>query len=195
MHQRPPYTAPGAVWTFIIALALGFLLALLVARTACAAAPSLLERLEPVVARWQHGRKDPCVAPAELAVAITNATKSREWAALLLTLAIHESGMSARIGAGACKPNSPECDHGLAWGLWQLHKTTHNAYAWGTGDLNAQANEASHLARQYFYMCKGSGVPFPLSTIRAFATGRGCIEPLKDEAARVATYNRILSRI
>jgi hypothetical protein len=137
-------------------------------------------------------RSEPGVEPEALADAVLAATHSRQWAALLLTIAHHEAALSARIARGECRPL--ECDAGRAWGLGQVHRTQRNAAFWGSPDLAVQLKEMSHLARGAFDMCKSSGVPFPLSTLRGYA-GRGCTGALKGEAQRVATYERLLRRL
>ncbi len=151
--------------------------------------------LRETIAREAPGltsRSEPGVDPLELADAIIAATPSRQWAALLLTIAHHEAALSARIARGECRPR--ECDAGRAWGLGQVHRTARNSAVWGSPDLKIQFREISHLARGAFDMCKNSGVPFPLSTLRGYA-GLGCTGVLKGEAQRVATYQRIVRRL
>lgn len=128
----------------------------------------------------------------ELAEAIASATQSPQWAAFLLTTAHHESALSARISRSEYRPR--EGDSGRAWGLFQNWKSTSNADVWGSPDIATQVKAASHLSRQYFNMCRGSGVPFPLSTFRALG-GHGCSLPLKGEEQRMATYARVLRRL
>jgi hypothetical protein len=137
-------------------------------------------------------RNEPTIDPQELDAALFAVTQSREWTALLLTIGVHESGLRERIARSDCKPL--ECDGGRAWGLFQVHKTEANAEAWGSPDLLDQVREASRLARGAFYRCQHSGVPFPLSTLRAYA-GRSCAMPLKGEADRLATFRKIASRL
>lgn len=181
---------------FVILLlaAAGLVWALFGARLAAAAetplrpAPSWEGRLARQAERFASKREAP-VDPALLARAITTITPSREWAAFLLTVAVHESALAERLRVNDCRAH--ECDHGRAWGLWQNWRTEGNGDAWGSPDLTVQAKTAAHLSKQMFNMCKRSGVPFPLGVFRALG-GRGCHQPLRGEQARVATYQRIL---
>lgn len=141
--------------------------------------------------QWAHVGKPLC-PPPDFGAAVAAATPSREWAAFLVTVASHESALSERIARSDC--HGRECDNGRAWGLWQQHRTVQNAADWGSPDLTVQARHASRLARGYYNMCRSSGVPFPLSTFRAYA-GRGCLRPLKGEDERMATYQRVLRRL
>lgn len=137
-------------------------------------------------------RKDAPVDARELAEAIGSVTTSPQWAAFLLTTARHEAALSARIARGECLKH--ECDGGRAWGLFQNWKSAANADVWGSPDIRVQVKAASHLSRQYYNMCRGSGVPFPLSTFRALG-GHGCTLPLKGEEQRMRTYQRVLARL
>lgn len=128
----------------------------------------------------------------ELAEAIAATTKSPQWAAFLLTTAAHESALSARIARSEYRTR--EGDGGKAWGLFQNWKSAANADVWGSPDIATQVKAASHLSRQYYNMCRGSGVPFPLSTFRALG-GHGCKMPLKGEDARLRTFDRVLARL
>lgn len=178
-------------WAFIavsIATLVSFLLA---GRDAHANAPTLHETIAAAVPSL-GSKREPTVDAEELADAVTAATPNRQWAALLLTIASHESALSARIARGECRKH--ECDHGRAWGLWQAWKAPHNEAVWGSPDITVQAREASHIAHQYFNMCKTSGVPFPLSTMRAYA-GHGCSTPIKGEDARMRTFERLMRRL
>lgn len=179
-----------AGWLAILFLcALG--LAMAVSATVHADTPTLTDRIALVVPSLASRRDEP-VDAQELASAIASVTDSPQWAALLLTTAAHESSLSARIARSDCREH--ECDHGRAWGLWQAWVGPHNAAVWGSSDIAVQAKEASHTARQAYNLCRNSGVPFPLSTIRAYA-GRGCLGKLKGEEARIQTYARVLRRI
>lgn len=174
----------------LVVLAVLFLLSAL----AHADPPTLSDRVVAVQPTYQS-HKDPAVDPQEFADAIVPRCKgSREWCAVLLTIAIHEAALSARIARGECDQTIRECDGGLAWGLFQIHKNERNREFWGTPDLKVQAAEASRLARAAFYRCQKSGVPFPLSTFRAYA-GRDCHMPIRGEERRVQTYNQILRRL
>jgi hypothetical protein len=177
-------------WTvvlFLAALALGMAFSAI-----CHASPPTLRETIIAAVPSLATKREEALQPDVVADAVLSATSNRQWAALLLTIASHESALSARIARGECGPH--ECDHGKAWGTWQQHQTPRNAEVWGSPDLNVQAREASHLARQFYNMCKSSGVPFPLSTFRAFA-GSGCKMPFKGEAARMATFKRLMGRL
>ena len=167
-------------------------LALTLSALAHAGAPTLTERLVAAQPAFASKKDEPVDAQAFAEAVAAVAKGNRQWAALLTTIAIHESGLSARIARGECK--SFECDHGLAWGLPQIHRTSRNASVWGSPDIAVQIREESHLARGAFELCKKSSVPFPLSTIRAYA-GRGCSQAIKGEADRVATFNRLLRKL
>ncbi len=173
----------------VIALAVGALAGLTFARVAYGSTLDLLTRVEAYL-EGQQNAFAPTVEPTQLAVAITNATKEREWAALLLTIAKHESHFSARIADGHCREH--ECDDGRAWGLWQVHRTPDNAPAWGSPNPSVQAQWASYALHGMDRMCRRAGVPFPLGVIRAYATGRGCHRKFKGEKARLETYRKIL---
>lgn len=173
----------------ILAALLGVVIGWGLARVAHGTELDLLTRVEAYLER-QRRTWDPIAEPSQVAVAVTNATKDPKWAALLLTIARHESNFSARIGAGRCRDH--ECDDGLAWGLWQVHRTTENAPAWGNPNPSVQAQWASYALHGMDQMCRRAGVPFPLGVLRAYATGRGCKKKFAGERARLRTYNEIL---
>lgn len=139
-----------------------------------------------------QSRKDEPVDALELAEAIAAVPRiNREWAAMLLTIAAHESALSARIARGECK--AFECDHGLAWGLWQGHRNAINAEQWGSPDIGVQALAAARALRGAFYTCNPRGKlreDWALATFRAYA-GNGCEQPLRGEEKRMATFNRL----
>lgn len=178
----------GFGWAFLIACA-----ALGLAFGACGSLAqggeySLTDRLVTAQLRLQSKRDEP-VDPQALASAIALITKgNRDWSALLLTVAAHESALSARIASGSCK--AYECDGGRAWGLYQVHRNALNAAVWGSPDLAEQTRAASRVLRGAFYRCKDSGVDWPLATLRAYA-GNGCSQALKGEDKRVKTFERL----
>lgn len=141
-----------------------------------------------------QSRKDTPVDARELAEAIAAIPHvNSEWAALVLTIAAHESALSARIARGDCLAH--ECDGGRAWGLFQMHRNLHNAEQWGSPDLGVQALAASRALRSSFYQCGGAKHPdWALRTIRAYA-GRGCENPLRGEERRMATFERLRRRL
>lgn len=154
--------------------------------------PSIVEQLVAVQPSLATHKGEPVDAREFAEVLNATCVGNRQWCALLLTIAVHESALDSRIARSDC--GAHECDNGLAWGLFQVHKTARNASVWGSPDLSAQAKEASHLARQAYNLCRNSGVPFPLSTLRAYA-GHGCTGVLKGEDARVRTFNRIVRKL
>lgn len=176
-----------AVVAFCVAVTIAFLLA---GRTAHGAPLSLHDRIvraAPSVA----SRKDTPVDFDAFATAVTSQTKIREWAALLMTVAAHESALSARIQRGECRPL--ECDRGRAWGLWQMHKNTLNAEAWGSTELSVQASEAQKGLRRAFYQCQKGPLrkDWVRRTLAAYA-GHSCDGAFPGLDARVATYERLL---
>jgi hypothetical protein len=175
---------------FLAALALGMALS----ATVHASALSFEERIAALVPSVAS-RREASVDAAELASAIADVSKgSPEWAALLLTLAHHETALSARIAGGGCRVDSRECDGGRAWGLLQVHRSTLNAAVWGSTDIRDQVREGSRIARGAFYMCKRAGVSFPIGVFRAMG-GRGCYGTLPGEQQRLATFNRLRRRL
>lgn len=175
---------------FLAGLAFGMALA---AKCKAAPATNFVDRLIAAQPALQSRAEQP-VDPRELAEAIAAIPHvTGTWAALVLTIAAHESALRARIARGECKPL--ECDGGRAWGLYQSHKNTRNAEAWGSPDLKLQTLEAAAALRSAFYQCGGlRSADWPLQTIRAYA-GRGCRTPLAGEGARVATFERLRGRL
>ena len=124
---------------------------------------------------------------------------SRELAALMLTVAWHETRFSLRIHEGRCRPY--ECDEGRARGLWQLH--SHRSLprerwlALAGVDATATHSSAEEAARALIRsrrMClsKIRGPDWVAPTLAAFA-GRGCGGRLPDAAARVKTFRHLMS--
>lgn len=138
----------------------------------------------------------------ELAAAVDSATKGNaDWAALVLTVATHETHLSARIAAGGCKPW--ECDSTVvggvrvfkAWGLLQEHKNLNNLDVWGSPDIGVQVLSGYKLLRRSYWSCKrvssGNWVAF---TINAYA-GKRCDAQWPGLDARLATFSRIRGRL
>lgn len=115
----------------------------------------------------------------------------REWAALLLTIARHESTLSLRIQRGECKPH--ECDGGKAVGLWQQHEFSWNADRWEAmpGNLALQVQVAGEALTRSYLTCKSAKVPRVQSTISAYA-GRGCGAEWKGLNERLETFGRLV---
>jgi hypothetical protein len=166
-----------------------------------AEAPSLIERLISAQKPLQSKQDEP-VDPRELATAIAAVPKiNREWAALILTVAAHESALSARIARGeyrdfegdSFKSRDGKVQH-RAWGLWQAHKNRLNDTAWGSPDIAVQTEEASRALRRAFYQCSGGGRPradWVRSTLTSYS-GRRCDADWPGLDRRLATYQRVL---
>jgi hypothetical protein len=138
---------------------------------------------------------EPIVEPADLAAAVASVPHvTREWAALLLTVASHESALSARIARGECRDN--ECDHGAAWGLWQQHRNALNSEVWGSENVAVQAGEAARALRRAFYTCQSGPLrpDWVARTLNAYA-GHSCDAIWPGLQARLATFQRALRRL
>src|SRR6187402_87857 len=167
----------------IMAACAAFAIGLWFTSFAGAAAPSLMERLIAVQAPLQSKIDEP-VDARELATAIASVPKiTREWAALILTVAAHESALSARIQRGEYKPHEGDSFRNRegklqhrAWGLWQAHRNRLNDTVWGSADLQVQTEEAARALRRAFYQCNGGQRPhtgWVRSTLNAYS-GRRC---------------------
>ena len=142
------------------------------------------------------------VDPEAFTSAIETASKGNpDWAALLVTVAAHESTLSSRIAAGQCKPW--ECDSrrtraGIefrAWGLFQEHRNLNNLDVWGSTDIAVQTASAYRLLRRSYWSCKrlssGNWVAF---TINAYA-GKRCDAEWAGLDARLGTFRRVRARL
>lgn len=176
----------------VVALASAMLITAL-ANAEASPPPSLVDKLIAAQSGLQS-KKDEPVDARELAEAIAATTQSPQWAAFLLTTAAHESALRARISRSEYREHTREGDGGRAWGLFQNWKSAANADVWGSPEIAVQVKAASRLSRQYYNMCRNSCVPFPLSTMRALG-GHGCETPIKGEAERVRTFERVLARL
>lgn len=125
----------------------------------------------------------------------------RDWAALLVTVAYHESGLSERVMRGDFKPHEADAHmvNGVrvhrARGLWQNHRNSLNAELWerANGDVEAQAKMADRGLRGAFWTCARSGVPWLRATLNAYGGTRcGAQWPGLDK--RVATFERLVAR-
>ncbi|MEO8902063.1 MAG: hypothetical protein ABI488_09355, partial [Polyangiaceae bacterium] len=123
------------------------------------------------------------------------------WAALILTVAAHESALSARIARGeyrdfegdSFRNRDGKVQH-RAWGLWQQHKNRLNADAWGSPDINVQTQEAARALRRAFYQCNGGSHPpgdWVRTTLTAYA-GRACDASWTGIEKRMSTYQQVL---
>jgi hypothetical protein len=153
----------------------------------------LIDRLVTVQPALQS-RQDEPVDARELAEAIAAIPRvNASWAALVLTIAAHESALSARIARGECRRN--ECDGGRASGLYQSHRNKLNAAAWGSTDIRVQTLEAARALRSAFYTCKASAGPdWVRLTINGYA-GKRCDAQWPGLDQRLATYERIRGRL
>jgi hypothetical protein len=185
---------------YLIALALLFVAALVQATPPHLAwTRAALERL-PVPAgdrtpeRAELRQQNHEAFAAAIAEVSLSAPRSpREWSALLLTIGRHESNFDTEIVAGRCKPW--QCDRGRARGAFQNQRVSFNAELWDVadGNIEAQVAMADRALRRSLATCARLGVPYPAGVFRAYA-GRSCSFPLRDEAARVATYHGLVAR-
>lgn len=115
----------------------------------------------------------------------------REWWAVELLIARHESTMALRIQNGACRAH--ECDSGKAAGLWQQHEFSWNTAVWSAlpGNLPLQVSVANDSLRRAWLTCKGSKVPRVQATISAYA-GQQCGAQWKGLDARLDTFTRLM---
>lgn len=185
----------------IMAACAAFAIVLWFTSFAGAEAPSLIERLVSAQSPLQSKKDDP-VDPAELASAIAEIPKiTREWAALILTVAHHESALSARIARGEYKEYEGDSFRNAegklehrAWGLWQAHKNRLNEEVWGSPELAVQTQEAARALRRAFYTCNGKGRShgdWVRSTLNAYS-GRRCDATWPGLEKRLSTYQRVL---
>lgn len=96
-------------------------------------------------------------------------------AALLAATAFGETGLSARLQRGACRPH--ECDHGAARGSWQVHAVGPVSGAlWrrigpGVDGVRAGAWAAALMYSAAAGACRPQGA---VGTVSAYATGYSC---------------------
>jgi len=185
----------------ILAACAAFAIGLWFTSFAGAAAPSLMERLITAQAPLQSKIDEP-VDARELATAIASVPKiTREWAALILTVAAHESSLSARIARGEYKDYEGDSFRNRegkvqhrAWGLWQAHKNRLNDSAWGSPDIAVQTEEAARALRRAFYTCNGKGrshTDWVRSTLNSYS-GRRCDASWPGLEKRLKTYQHVL---
>lgn len=126
--------------------------------------------------------------------------KRKDWVALLIMVAWHESTLSLRIHRGDCKPY--ECDGGRARGPWQQHRNGRSQADWdalhGLEHVGHQAETASIQLRRGFLLCAKKGasdLPWLEATLNNYA-GRSCSVPNwegRDE--RVATWIKVRGKL
>lgn len=180
-------------WATLLSLAL-FAIIVAIAAHCRADDPRLVDRLVIVQSAYQSNLDTP-VDARELAEAIAAIPRvNASWAALVLTIAAHESALSARIARGECKRY--ECDGGRASGLYQSHKNKLNAAVWGSTDIRVQTLEAARALRSGFYTCKANGLGpnWVRLTINGYA-GKRCDAQWRGLEERIATYERIRGRL
>ena len=189
-------------WATIIALAI---LSLVMAFTAVARGnqPTLTDRIAALVPHYASKKDEPVDAQA-FAAAVAQASKgNRDWAALISTVAISESGLSKRISENRCKNwecDSHKVDGEVQWkaaGLWQQHRNQNNAATWGSPDLQVQATDAARMLRGAFYRCQPRGTlraDWVGRTLSAYA-GRRCDADWSGLAPRLATFARVRGRL
>ena len=185
----------------IMAACAAFAIGLWFTSFAGASAPSLMERLVKAQAPLQSKIDEP-VDPQRLAAAIAGVPKiTREWAALILTVAGHESALSARIARGEYKDYEGDSFRNRegkvqhrAWGLWQAHRNRLNDSVWGSPDIDVQTEEAARALRRAFYQCNGGGRPhtdWVRSTLNSYS-GRRCDASWPGLEKRLTTYQHVL---
>ena len=185
----------------IMAACAAFAIGLWFTSFAGASAPTLMERLVKAQAPLQSKLDEP-VDAGELAAAIAGVPKiTREWAALILTVAGHESALSARIARGEYKDYEGDSFRNRegkvqhrAWGLWQAHRNRLNDSVWGSPDINVQTEEAARALRRAFYQCNGGGRPhtdWVRSTLNSYS-GRRCDASWPGLEKRLSTYQQVL---
>lgn len=176
-------------WAVLFTLATVAILMAVAARCH-AARPTLTDRL--IAAQGPlASRTEPAVDARELAEAIAEASGGdRGWAALLLTIAAHESALRARIARGEYRKG--EGDAGRAWSIYQIHANQQNAHVWGSPSLAVQTAEALRMLKQAGNRCHSfREIPRALCIVRAYA-GRDPRAAIPGEAKRLATLDRVL---
>ncbi len=112
--------------------------------------------------------------------------------AFLLSWGRHETNFSLRVHSGRCR--KWECDRGRARGPWQSHRNGMSAELWermtGVENTRAQAMVAAKHARWALSKCSGD--------VRCAFRRLGGLRvdvPLKGEAARIASFDRIRGQL
>ena len=190
---------------YLIALALLTGTAVLSAEPASAPPQRQVDAARAMLARLPVPKADREPARAELraeqldAFAVAIATVSadrpnpRQYAAFLVALGGAETNFDSRLVLGVCA--SWQCDHGRAKGAFQNWSVsfTHELWAVADGNIPAQVAMADRTLRRSMTRC-APFAPFPAHVFRAYRGGAAssCSWPLRDEAARVATFNRLM---
>jgi hypothetical protein len=131
------------------------------------------------------------IADAVARESLTAPRPPREWAALLLTVARHESGLSSRIIANRCKPR--ECDRGRARGLGQVHRNSLNGADWDAapGNVAVQVKLTSDALKRSYRLCSRSGADWRAATLSAYA-GQRCSARWAGLETRLVTFERLV---
>ncbi len=176
------------------ALSLLLLAALAIAAPAISAEPyNMVDRLVAAQRDLQAPR-EPKTEPEALARALATASKGdRILAAAMLATAYVETALSDRLRRNECRPK--ECDHRLAWGLYQLHKDSYTESVWGSPDVTLQSEAAARKMKSAFYMAKAAHAPFPAGMFRIYGGRRPDATTLPREALRVSTFNRVMAHL
>ncbi len=130
-----------------------------------------------------------------LAIAQVSADRPdpRQHAAFLVTLGGAETNFDSQLVLGVCA--KWQCDHGRAKGAFQNWSVSFTRELWAVADGNipAQVAMADRTLRRSMTRC-APFAPWPAHVFRAYKGGAAssCSFPLKDEAQRVATFNRLL---
>lgn len=193
MKRNTNHVAESVAIILVVSLLLSLGL-LLFEKPALGARPSLRERVI-AVALAEENRCPNCgeyVPPEAFADAIVPLTNNPVSLAQMISIAVNESHLSARIARGDCLLKKHECDDGRAWGLWQVHKLDGNAAEWGSPDVAVQARAAFRLMLSQRRRC--AKFEQPIATFRAY-TGRGCDQPFPRDQERVDVYNRVIGRL
>ncbi len=163
-----------------------------------AAARTMLARLpvpkadrEPARAELRAQQLDAfAVAIAQVSADRPN---PRQHAAFLATIGGAETNFDTQLALGICAPW--QCDKGRAKGAFQNWSVSFTRELWAVADGNipAQVAMADRTLRRSMKRC-APFAPFPAHVFRAYKGGAAssCSFPLKDEAARVATFNRLM---
>jgi len=191
--MKPDIRIGWATIGFLVAISIAMVIS---ARLAHADQPTLTDRIAAVIPSLVSSKEEN-VDAREFAEAVASVPKvNREWAALLLTIATHESSLRARIARSEYR-SKKEGDGGRAFGLFQAHKNSLNADVWGSTDIRVQTIEAARALRSAFYQCNGRQPPradWVARTINAYA-GRRCDAQWVGLDRRVATFNRVVRRL
>lgn len=129
----------------------------------------------------------------EIARVSASRPNPRQHAAFLATIGGAETNFDTQIVLGICPKWA--CDRGRAKGAFQNHAVSFTRELWATADGNivAQVAMADATLRRSMTRC-APFAPFPAHVFRAYKGGAAssCSFPLKDEVARVATFNRLM---